>query len=160
MSFDTLQEKILAMENPTVVGLDPLPEYIPAHLMDRHLSVNGATLEAAAGAYLDFNRELIDALYDIIPAVKPHRLVRDAGPRRRQGIERRRPITPKPGHVVHRDVKRGDIGPTAEAYSAAYLGTVTVGAKPSLPSILTPLPSTAIWAPTASGRFLESCRKF
>jgi hypothetical protein len=71
MSFDILQDKILALRNPTVVGLDPRPEYIPKHILYRHTAEKGETLEAAADAFLEFNGGLIDALCDIVPAVKP-----------------------------------------------------------------------------------------
>ena len=71
MSFDSLQAKILQLNNPTVVGLDPKPDYIPTHILNRHMAEKGETLEAMADAFLEFNQGLIDALWDIIPAVKP-----------------------------------------------------------------------------------------
>ncbi|MDR0838508.1 MAG: orotidine 5'-phosphate decarboxylase, partial [Oscillospiraceae bacterium] len=63
MSFDTLSRKILDLKNPTVVGLDPLPSLIPPDLF--------AEARTRAAAYLEYNRALIDALCDIVPAVKP-----------------------------------------------------------------------------------------
>ena len=71
MSFDTLQEKIIARKNPTVAGLDPKPEYVPAHILKDCYARYGETLEGAAEAVYRFNCGLMDALCDVVPAVKP-----------------------------------------------------------------------------------------
>ena len=71
MSFDVLQEKIIRMKNPTVVGLDPKPEYVPEHIRKASYEQFGETFEGAADAIFQFNKGLIDALCDIVPAVKP-----------------------------------------------------------------------------------------
>ena len=160
MSFDILQEKILAFQNPTVVGLDPLPDYVPKHIMDRHIAEKGETLEAAADAYYEFNCGLIDALCDIVPAVKPqsayYELLGYEGVR---ALKRTADYAKSKGLYVIADVKRGDIGSTAEAYSAAWLGSVTVGA-----SALLPFDVDAVTVNGYLGRdgilpFLETCRK-
>ena len=71
MSFDVLQDKIRAMKNPTVVGLDPKPEYVPPQMRKECYDQYGETLEGAAEAIYRFNCGLMDALCDIVPAVKP-----------------------------------------------------------------------------------------
>ena len=71
MSIDILQRKIIEKQNPTVAGLDPRPEYVPEEIRARHFAEKGETLEALADAYLEFNKGLMDALADVIPAVKP-----------------------------------------------------------------------------------------
>ena len=71
MSFDRLQEAIIAKKNPTVAGLDPKPEYVPAHIRKECYDKYGETLEGAAEAIYRFNCGLMDALKDIVPAVKP-----------------------------------------------------------------------------------------
>jgi orotidine-5'-phosphate decarboxylase len=71
MSFDSLQAKIDQMQNPTVVGLDPDLAHIPEDILGKRFATKGKTLESAAAAVLDFNYGLIDALCDIVPAVKP-----------------------------------------------------------------------------------------
>ena len=71
MSFDRLQERIDRFENPTVVGLDPALEHIPPDILEKHILEKGETLRAAADAVYEFNTGLIDALHDIVPAVKP-----------------------------------------------------------------------------------------
>ena len=71
MSFDALQEKIRAKKNPTVAGLDPKPEQIPPHILKASYETYGETLQGAAEAVWTFNQGLIDALCDVVPAVKP-----------------------------------------------------------------------------------------
>lgn len=134
MSMDILQEKIIEKQNPTVAGLDPRPEYVPEEIRARHFAQKGETLEALAEAYLEFNKGLMDALADVVPAVKPqsayYEMLGWAGVRcLKQTIDYARAL----GLYVIADVKRGDIGSTAEAYSEAYLGGVQVGEQELLP---------------------------
>lgn len=128
MSFDALQAKILEMQNPSVVGLDPLPDYVPGYIMERHIAEKGETLEAAADAVYEFNCGLIDALCDIVPAVKPQSACYELlGPAGVGAFKKTAYYARAKGLYVIADVKRGDIGSTAEAYSAAYLGGVKIG---------------------------------
>ncbi|MDR0906613.1 MAG: orotidine-5'-phosphate decarboxylase [Oscillospiraceae bacterium] len=115
MSFDVLQQKIELFENPTVVGLDPTRELIPRSLLiDAGSSVN---------AYLKFNRVLIDALCDIVPAVKPQAAYYERlGPVGMQVLQNTCDYALNRGMYVILDAKRGDIGSTATAYAEAYLG--------------------------------------
>jgi len=128
MSFDRLQERIDELRNPTVVGLDTALEYIPPQILEKHMEAAGETLEAAASAVYEFNTGLIDALYDIVPAIKPQMAYYEA-----LGFDGVRALrmtcnyAKSKGMYVIFDGKRNDIGSTAEAYSAAYLGTVKVG---------------------------------
>ena len=71
MSMDRLQEKIRQKKNPTVAGLDPKLDYIPQHIIDEAFAKYGPTLQGAAEAYRLFSFGLIDALWDVVPAVKP-----------------------------------------------------------------------------------------
>ena len=71
MSFDVLQEKIREMKNPTVAGLDARLEYVPPHIRAEMIAAYGETRKAAAEAIYTFNCGLMDALADIVPAVKP-----------------------------------------------------------------------------------------
>ena len=129
MSFDKLQEKIDMMENPTVVGLDPALEHLPPRLLEKYIAEKGESLEAAAAAVYEFNVGLIDALYDIVPAVKPQMAFYEAlGPEGVGALQKTIGYAKSKGLYVICDGKRNDIGSTAEAYSAAYLGTVKVGA--------------------------------
>ena len=134
MSFDRLQEKIDALKNPTVVGLDPAIESIPPQLLEKHIKEKGETLEAAAAAVLEFNTGLIDALCDIVPAVKPQLAYYEAlGPDGVRTLKMTCDYAKSKGMYVICDGKRNDIGSTAEAYSSAYLGAVKIGGSEHRP---------------------------
>ena len=128
MSFDRLQEKIDKMKNPTVVGLDPELGHIPPDILEKHIKEKGETLEAAAAAAYEFNTGLIEALCSIVPAVKPQSAYYEAlGPEGVRALKMTCDYAKSKGMYVICDVKRNDIGTTASAYSAAYLGAVKVG---------------------------------
>ncbi|MCI2106921.1 MAG: orotidine-5'-phosphate decarboxylase [Intestinimonas sp.] len=131
MSFDHLQDLIRAKNNPTVAGLDPRQEQIPPHLRKAAYDQYGRTLEGAAEAVWQFNKGLIDALADIVPAVKPQSAYYERlGWRGMEVMERTISYAQKKGLFVIADIKRGDIGSTAQAYSEGWLGKVTVDGKP------------------------------
>ena len=128
MSFDKLQEAIIAKKNPTVAGLDPKPEYVPDHILKACYEQYGETLQGAAEAIYQFNRGLMDALCDIVPAVKPQSAYYERlGWRGMEVMERTIHYAHEKGLYVIADIKRGDIGSTAEAYSDGWLGTTKVG---------------------------------
>ena len=128
MSFDVLQEKIIEKKNPTVAGLDPKPEYVPEHIRKASYEKYGETLEGAADAIFQFNKGLIDALCDVVPAVKPQSAYYERlGWRGMEMLERTIRYAKEKGLYVIADIKRGDIGSTAEAYSDGWLGTTKVG---------------------------------
>jgi orotidine-5'-phosphate decarboxylase len=128
MSFDRLIKKIGEKQNPSVIGLDPRPEYIPPQLLKKHIAQKGETLQALADAYAEFNRGLIDALSEIVPAVKPQSAFYELlGPAGAEAFSQTIAYARQKGLYVIADVKRNDIGSTAEAYSEAYLGSVQIG---------------------------------
>lgn len=128
MSMDALQEKIRRKKNPTVAGLDPKLEYIPQHLIDEAYAKYGPTLKGAAEAYRLFSRGLIDALCDVVPAVKPQSAYYEAlGSAGIAVLEEIVAYAKEKGLYVIMDAKRGDIGSTCEAYAQAYLGEIKVG---------------------------------
>ena len=123
MSLDRLIEGIARTLNPTVVGLDPKLEYIPEHIRldayDRH----GKTLEGATAAFMEFNKGLIDALCDIVPAVKPQAAYYEAyGWQGMRAFYETIIYAKSKGMFVIADCKRNDIGSTMQAYGDAYLG--------------------------------------
>ncbi len=129
MSFDILQDKIRAKKNPTVAGLDARVEYIPPHLLKKYVDRHGETLEAAAEAVVEFDCGLIDALCDIVPAIKPQSAYFEMlGWQGMRALERIISYGKEKGLYVIADVKRGDIGTTAAAYAEAWLGATRVGA--------------------------------
>lgn len=132
MSFDHLQDLIKAKKNPTVAGLDPKPEYVPPHLLKTSLDRYGETLEGAADAILQFNMGLMDVLSDVVPAVKPQSAYYERlGWQGMRALEETIRYAKEKGLFVIADVKRGDIGSTAEAYSEAWIGKTRVGQSDS-----------------------------
>ena len=128
MSFDALQEKIRAKKNPTVAGLDPKPEQIPPLILKASYVTYGETLRGAAEAVWTFNQGLIDALCDVVPAVKPQAAYYERlGWRGLEVMERTIAYAREKDLFVIADIKRGDIGSTAQAYADAWLGETRVG---------------------------------
>jgi len=127
MSFDRLISKIIETQNPTVLGLDPKLDYIPADLKEEAYKLHGKTLEGAADALLRFNKALIDAIYDIVPAVKPQVAYYEMyGWQGVRALAETISYAQSKGLFVIADCKRNDIGATMEAYSKAWLGTTEV----------------------------------
>ncbi len=130
-------EKLIAQiqkkNAPVVVGLDPSLRFIPAGIQEASFAQYGETLEGAAEAVWQFNRQIIDAVCDLIPAVKPQiAMYEQFGIPGLQAFVRTIDYCRSKGLLVIGDVKRGDIGSTSAAYAAAHLGTVQVGSR-SLP---------------------------
>jgi orotidine-5'-phosphate decarboxylase len=128
MSFRKLISGIKRMNNPTVAGLDPKLDFIPDHIKNKSFSEYGKTLPGAADALLQFNIGLIDALCDIVPAVKPQSAYYEMyGYEGVKTLAKTIEYAKSKGMFVIVDGKRNDIGPTASAYAAAYLGETAVG---------------------------------
>ena len=127
MSMDVLQEKIRQKKNPTVAGLDPKLDYIPQYLRDEAFAKYGKTLKGAAEAYRLFCFGLIDALHEVVPAVKPQSAYFEVlGSAGIEALEAVVAYAKEKGLYVIMDAKRGDIGTTCEAYAEAYLGGIQV----------------------------------
>lgn len=127
MGFDRLIERIRNMQNPTVAGLDPKLDYVPRFICDEAFSKYSDPLEAAAAALLMFNKGLIDALCDIVPAVKPQCAYYEMyGWQGMRALYETIAYAKKKGMFVITDGKRNDIGATMQAYAAAHLGTTAV----------------------------------
>lgn len=128
MSLDRLIEKIEQTQNPTVAGLDPKLDYVPEYIKSRCFDKYGETLKGAAKALLEFNKVLIDALYDIVPAVKPQAAYYEMyGPAGMKTLCKTQEYARSKGMYVITDGKRNDIGTTMEAYACAHLGKVKIG---------------------------------
>lgn len=127
MALDRLIEAIAEKQNPTVAGLDPKLDYIPAYIREASYEKYGKTLEGAADALLTFNKGLIDALYDIVPAVKPQCAYYEMyGWPGVKALHDTIAYAKEKGLFVITDGKRNDIGATMTAYAAAHLGQVPV----------------------------------
>ncbi|MCI9372326.1 MAG: orotidine-5'-phosphate decarboxylase [Lachnospiraceae bacterium] len=128
--IDKLIQKIERTGAPIVVGLDPMLKYIPEHLQKKAFAEYGETLQGAAEAVWAFNKEIIDNLYDLIPAVKPQiAMYEQFGIEGLLVFKRTVEYCKEKGLIVIGDVKRGDIGSTSEAYAVGHLGGVQVGGQ-------------------------------
>jgi orotidine-5'-phosphate decarboxylase len=127
MSVDLLVEKIKAKGNPSVAGLDPVIDYVPEYIRKKAYAEYGQNLKGATEAIWEFNKGLIDALYDVVPAVKPQSAFYEMyGLYGEEVMHRTISYAKEKGLYIILDVKRNDIGSTAEAYSKAYLGKTMV----------------------------------
>ena len=130
MSLDRMIEKIEQTQNPTVAGLDPKLDYVPEYIKRKCFDKYGETLKGAAKALLEFNKGLIDALYDIVPAVKPQAAYYEMyGVAGMKTLYKTQEYARSKGMYVITDGKRNDIGTTMEAYATAHLGKVKVGSS-------------------------------
>ncbi|MBQ4617534.1 MAG: orotidine-5'-phosphate decarboxylase [Clostridia bacterium] len=134
MGMKRLVDAVRAKQNPTVAGLDPRLDYLPEFLKEKAYAEFGKTLEGAAAAVLEYNKALIDAMYDIVPAIKPqaayYELYGWAGVKTL--AETIAYARDKDMYVIT-DGKRNDIGTTMEAYAAAHLGLVDVDGEQYAP---------------------------
>lgn len=127
MSFDRLIEKIIEMKNPTVVGLDPRPEYVPQYILRRYQDSDGWTMKAVSKAIFDFNQAIIDEIHDIVPAIKPQAAYYEMfGHYGIRTLEKTIRYAKLNGMFVITDGKRNDIGATMEAYASAHIGAVNI----------------------------------
>ncbi len=117
MIADTLIEKIVKTQNPTCVGLDTSFDYLPDDMK------RATSPEERAEAVFEFNRRVIDAVCDIVPAVKVQIAYYEAlGACGLSCFDRTCRYAKAQGLVVIADAKRNDIGATAARYAEAFLG--------------------------------------
>lgn len=123
-AIDRLIEKIKETKNPTVMGLDPRYEMLPNCVTEKYPK----TLEGVSQAIIEYNKALIDATYDIIPAIKPQVAFYEMfGIPGMKALEETCSYAKEKGMIIIADAKRGDIGSTAAGYSNAYLGKTKIG---------------------------------
>lgn len=134
MSMDKLIEKIIETKNPTVAGLDPKLSFIPSYIKEKYVAEFGHTLKMAALAIFEYNKGLIDALCDIVPAVKPQCAYYEMyGYEGVKALYKTMEYARSKGMYVITDGKRNDIGATMEAYAIGHLGETDVGGE-SIPA--------------------------
>ena len=128
--INKLIEKIQKTHAPIVVGLDPMLNYVPEHIQARAFTEYGETLEGAAEAIWQYNKGIVDAIYDLVPAVKPQvAMYEQFGIPGMIAFKKTVDYCKEKGLVVIGDIKRGDIGSTSEAYAVGHLGKVQVGSN-------------------------------
>ena len=128
--IDKLVGKIKKLNAPIVVGLDPNLAFVPEHIQKKAFDEYGETLEGAAEAIWQFNKAIVDAVYDLIPAVKPQiAMYEQFGLPGLEAFHRTVEYCRQKDLVIIGDIKRGDIGSTSEAYARGHLGPVKVGSR-------------------------------
>lgn len=128
--IEKLIAKIQKTQAPIVVGLDPMMNYIPEQIQKKAFGEFGETLEGAAEAIWQYNKAIVDAVADLVPAVKPQiAMYEQFGIEGLKAFKKTVDYCKEKDLVVIGDVKRGDIGSTSAAYAAGHLGRVQVGSK-------------------------------
>lgn len=128
--INKLNEKIKKTGAPIVVGLDPMLKYVPEFIRKQAFAEYGETLEGAAEAVWQYNKGIVDAVYDLIPAVKPQiAMYEQFGIPGMATFKKTVDYCKEKDLVVIGDIKRGDIGSTSEAYAVGHLGKVQVGSN-------------------------------
>lgn len=128
--INQLVQKIQKLQAPVVVGLDPMLSYVPDHVKREAFAAYGETLEGAAEAIWQFNKEIVDKVWDLIPAVKPQiAMYEQFGIPGLTAYQKTIDYCKSKGLIVIGDVKRGDIGSTSAAYAVGHLGKVSVGSR-------------------------------
>lgn len=132
--INKLVENIKKTNAPIVVGLDPMLNYIPEHVQKKAFAEYGETLEGAAEAIWQFNKEIVDKTCDLIPAVKPQiAMYEQFGIPGLAAFKKTVDYCKEKGLVVIGDIKRGDIGSTSAAYAVGHVGRVQVGSRTYAP---------------------------
>lgn len=132
--INKLTAKIQKTKAPIVVGLDPMLNYIPKHIQEKAFKEFGETLEGAAEAIWQFNKEIVDKTYDLIPAVKPQiAMYEQFGIPGIMAFKKTVDYCKSKDLVVIGDIKRGDIGSTSAAYATGHIGKVQIRANKIAP---------------------------
>ncbi len=128
--INKLVKKIEQLSAPIVVGLDPMLDFVPAQILQKAYSEKGENLEGAAEAIWQYNKGIVDATCDLIPAVKPQiAMYEQFGVEGLKAFQKTVEYCKEKDLVVIGDIKRGDIGSTSVAYATGHLGKVTIAGK-------------------------------
>ena len=159
--IEKLVERIKKLEAPIVVGLDPTLNFVPGFLIDKAINEKGETLEAAADAIFEFNKKIVDAVYDLIPAVKPQiAMYEQFGIPGLMAFKKTLDYCHEKGLLVIGDAKRGDIGSTSTAYAIGHIGKVKVGSTEIAPFDEDFLTINPYMGSDSVVPFVEECKKY
>ena len=159
--IEKLVERIKKLEAPIVVGLDPTLNFVPGFLIDKAINEKGETLEAAADAIFEFNKKIVDDVYDLIPAVKPQiAMYEQFGIPGLMAFKKTLDYCHEKGLLVIGDAKRGDIGSTATAYAIGHIGKVKVGSTEIAPFDEDFLTINPYMGSDSVVPFVEECKKY
>ena len=159
--IEKLVERIKKLEAPIVVGLDPTLNFVPGFLLDKAINEKGDTLEAAADAIFEFNKKIVDAVYDLIPAVKPQiAMYEQFGIPGLMAYKQTVDYCHEKGLLLIGDAKRGDIGSTSTAYAIGHLGKVKIGSTEIAPIDTDFLTINPYMGSDSVVPFVEECKKY
>jgi orotidine-5'-phosphate decarboxylase len=128
--IDKLIRRIGELEAPIVVGLDPMLSYVPEYLIKQGCKDKGENIEGITQAIWLYNKGIIDAIFDLVPAVKPQiAMYEQFGIEGMKAYVKTLDYAKEKGLIVIGDVKRGDIGSTSTAYATGHLGKVSIAGK-------------------------------
>ena len=158
--IEKLVSRIKKLEAPIVVGLDPTLNFVPKFLLDKAINEKGETLEAAADAIFAFNKAIVDAVYDLIPAVKPQiAMYEQFGIPGLMAYKKTLDYCHEKELLVIGDAKRGDIGSTSTAYAIGHLGKVKIGSTEIAPIDADFLTINPYMGSDSVVPFVEECKK-
>jgi len=158
--IEKLVSRIKKLNAPIVVGLDPTLNFVPKFLLEKAINEKGETLEAAADAIFEFNKKIVDAVYDLIPAVKPQiAMYEQFGIPGLMAYKKTLDYCHEKGLLVIGDAKRGDIGSTSTAYAIGHLGKVKIGSTEIAPIDADFLTINPYMGSDSVVPFLEECKK-
>lgn len=156
-AIDNLIEKIKKTNNPTVMGLDPRYEMLPKCVTNKY----SQDLEGVAKAIIEYNKALIDATYDVIPAIKPQIAFYEMfGIPGMEAFKETCRYAKEKGMIVIADIKRGDIGSTAQGYSNAFLGRTPIGEKEEAIYDVDFITVNPYMGTDCVKPFIEDCKKY
>ncbi len=159
---DRLLDAIEEKKNPSVVGLDPRIGLIPEHIKEEAAGEGVMPFEIVHNSLVKFNYAIIDAVKDIIPAVKPQMAFYEQyGSWGVKAMESAITYARNRGLVVIEDAKRNDIGSTAKAYADGHLGMVEISDKTFVTSMGADFITVNPYLGTDGIRpFLDSCKEY
>ena len=158
--IEKLVSRIKKLNAPIVVGLDPTLNFVPKFLLDKAINEKGETLEAAADAIFAFNKAIVDAVYDLIPAVKPQiAMYEQFGIPGLMAYKKTIDYCHEKELLVIGDAKRGDIGSTSTAYAIGHLGKVKIGNTEIAPIDADFLTINPYMGSDSVVPFVEECKK-
>jgi len=158
--IEKLISRIKKLEAPIVVGLDPTLNFVPKFLLDKAINEKGETLEAAADAIFAFNKAIVDAVYDLIPAVKPQiAMYEQFGIPGLMAYKKTLDYCHEKELLVIGDAKRGDIGSTSTAYAVGHIGKVKIGSSEIAPIDADFLTINPYMGSDSVVPFIEECKK-
>ena len=158
--IEKLISRIKKLEAPIVVGLDPTLNFVPKFLLDKAINEKGETLEAAADAIFEFNKAIVDAVYDLIPAVKPQiAMYEQFGIPGLMAYKKTLDYCHEKELLVIGDAKRGDIGSTSTAYAVGHIGKVKIGSTEIAPIDADFLTINPYMGSDSVVPFVEECKK-